>query len=204
MKTNVCAQAFSPYIDEARGIDVSDTMVDGYNKRAKEAGYSNEQMHAVRANLLSSVAADTRPATKLGDFDIAVISLALHHVDDPARMVAKLVEKLQPGGVLAVIDLANQDTEGHGHGHGHGHHDHQHADLSTHPTAKTIHHEHKRFKQDFMAKIFEEAGCSASSFRYVEFGEPFLVPESVTKVEGGRKERIFLAAAKKEERAGAS
>ena len=164
-------------------------MVDGYNKRAKEAGYSEEQMHAVRGNLLSSVAADTTAANKLGDFDIAVISLALHHVDDPGRMVAKMVEKLQPGGVLAVVDLANQDAEGH----------HQHADLSSHPTAKTIHHEHRRFKQDFMAKIFTEAGCSASSFRYAEFAEPFLVPESVTKVEGGRKERLFLASAKKEE-----
>jgi len=176
-------------------------MVDGYNNHAKESGYSPEQMIAVKGDFLGDDSFDNW-SDDLRNFDVAVISMALHHVDNPGKMLKRLLERLKPGGVLMVIDRAARKEGGqegaHNHGH-HHHHHHQHeVDLNAHPTGKTIHPEHQAFAPEFLQKIFDSAGCSSATFRYVEHSEDFVVPESVSGVQGGLKGKLFLASAKKQ------
>ena len=43
------------------------------------------------------------------DFDLAVISMALHHVKDPIDMLRRLKERLRPGGMLVVVEFLGKE-----------------------------------------------------------------------------------------------
>ena len=93
-----------PYASEIRGVDVSDGMVERFNKQAREMGLSRAQMYAVRGNLLESSAKGPLGEQDFYGFDLAIMSMGLHHVDDPTAMVKLLVDRLKPGGTLVIID----------------------------------------------------------------------------------------------------
>ena len=77
-------------------------MVAQYNAAAQSHGLSPDRMRAVQGDLLAGSGPLDDP--DLSDFDVAVISMALHHVEDPEMMVKKLAERLRPGGSLVVVD----------------------------------------------------------------------------------------------------
>lgn len=41
---------------------------------------------------------------ELSGFDVVVVCMALHHVTDAGRLLARLKECLKPGGVCVVVD----------------------------------------------------------------------------------------------------
>ncbi len=83
--------------EAATGIDLSRDMLAAARARLGSAG-------------LGHVALRQADATRLpfadGSFDLVTLSMLLHHVDDPAAVIAEAARVLAPGGTLALIDLA--------------------------------------------------------------------------------------------------
>ena len=66
-------------------------------------GEQHDRMHAIEGDL-------SNPSSTLNDphwfnFDVAIMSLALHHVSDPVDMLSKLKERLRKGGTLVVVEF---------------------------------------------------------------------------------------------------
>lgn len=93
-------------------------------------------------------------------WDVGVVAMVMHHVDDVAGFMEGLVGVLEVGGWVVVIEILfpkegkewSGDEQGHGHGHGHGQHhgevqahrrDHDHA-----PAPETTGHSHAASIQD--------------------------------------------------------
>ena len=153
-----------PYATEIRGIDVSEGMVDKFTAEAREAGMSEAQMSAVRGDLLA-LAGGALESREFFDFELAVMSMALHHVDNPEAMIAKLVERLKPGGNVVIIDRIPSDrTPSHSHGdhvHGHAHGDGK-QEHRQHASSHTISFD--GFSKEQMDAMFLKAGCSNSDY----------------------------------------
>ena len=86
-------------------------MVQLYNDTARLQGYSKDRMHAIRGDLLapSDDFSNSLKTFEFSDFDIIVMSMALHHVASPQLMLTKLAALLKPGGSLLIIDWAHPD-----------------------------------------------------------------------------------------------
>lgn len=137
-------------MDEVRGIDVSEGQVTTYNERAKELSESSHQkIHGVKGDLTD---ADCSAIAGPGyhNFDLAVMSMALHHVSDPLAMLKALVQRLKPGGRVVIIDWSIADT---------GSDEVRPQYSSQFPVA------YSGFSERQMARLFEEAGCTSSDYR---------------------------------------
>ncbi|EPE10583.1 methyltransferase type 11 [Ophiostoma piceae UAMH 11346] len=186
----ILSRALAPYAAHLRGVDISSTMVKLYNEAAAEAGLSPERMQAVEADLISGGAPALSEAAAKPEydmFDLAFISLALHHVEDPAAVLRGMATRVAPGGKVLVIDWKTPTDEemaeyekkkaaavaagervggdGHGHIHNHGHdHDHAHSHEGTAKSAlKTV--VHHGFTIEQMHDIFSKAGLVNSEVR---------------------------------------
>ncbi|PNP38732.1 hypothetical protein TGAMA5MH_09349 [Trichoderma gamsii] len=103
--------------DIIRGIDISETSVASYNEMAQQSGTPFEQMHAVHGSIPLPLENTLLATEEYFNFDLIVISMALHHIEDQAGVLSGLYERLRSGGVLVVIDLA-PDAYSHNHAHG--------------------------------------------------------------------------------------
>lgn len=114
--------------DIIRGIDISETSVVSYNEMAQQSGISVGQMHAVQGSIPSLLENTLLATEEFFDFDLIVISMALHHIEDQVGVLSGLCERLRSGGVFVVIDLA-PDRHSHNHDQacGCGDHDNYHA-----------------------------------------------------------------------------
>lgn len=164
-----------PYVTSIRGIDVSERMVEKYNADAREAGMSEERIYAVRGDLMDPSAGPLEGPDYF-DFDLIMMSLALHHIDDPKKMIAKLVERLKPGGRMVVIDWL---PSGEASTHDHGKHSHKHSSSQGAHSGEAHHEGHKPdaaahtisfdgFSKEQMQSMFKEAGCDSSDFVLAE------------------------------------
>ncbi|RDW65659.1 class I SAM-dependent methyltransferase [Aspergillus mulundensis] len=101
------SKALAPYTTRSIGLDLSANMVNEYNKTAREMGYGAERMQAHRWDLLSDSTASSAPSDFLAQesYDIVATAMALHHVADPAKLLSRLSELLNPGGVCVVVDM---------------------------------------------------------------------------------------------------
>lgn len=79
-------------------------MVDLYNAEAQKAGLTPERMHAAEGDLVHG----SSDAVFQDRYDLVVMSLALHHVDDPEDVISKLAACLRPGGVLVILDWVKE------------------------------------------------------------------------------------------------
>lgn len=163
-------------------------MVEAYNDGARMQGLPEQQMHAVQGDLM--VPPEKIPkALKREDlygFDVIVMSMALHHVEDPQLMTMNLVERLRDGGSILIIDWApaagkEQETHHH-HEHGGGHQQEMHSVKHTMSRAG--------FDEEEMVKILKQAGCSEAD--YVFHPELSKLPSQF----GGEKQ-LFFARGKK-------
>lgn len=211
---------------ELRCIDASPAMAAEYNRTAARAGVPAARMRAVVGDLLGGGGTD-EAETQKGDagagapeedfaapewtgFDLIAMSMALHHVHDPARMVAVLAARLAPGGTLVLVDFVAAEESGcrplgghggeHGHGHGHGH-DHgpgpaqeeeeeenpPHQQRKPHPSDGTISRHGFR-----TAEV--RAYCAAAGLADVEFRLPARTP--LPEAMGG-EQQLFVARARR-------
>ncbi|KND93452.1 putative methyltransferase [Tolypocladium ophioglossoides CBS 100239] len=168
-------QALSPFIPSIRGIDISSGMVSQYNLLAEKVGYSREHMHAVHGDFLDAKATPSPEVTSLDfhDFDLVVMSLALHHVDDTDEMIRKLADRLADGGVLVIVDWMDGSESGC-----------QIPPLKDMPVKHTV--SRMGFKEADLKQSFEKAGLGDWGWKW--FASQSAVPEEL-----GGKQQAFLA-----------
>lgn len=91
-------------------VDREPSMIEAARRRLAE--FPNTE---VREGELESLPIDD------GELDAAVISLVLHHLEDPCAAVREGIRVLRPGGVLLVIDMVRHDREAYVAAMGHRH-----------------------------------------------------------------------------------
>ncbi|KAJ7700863.1 S-adenosyl-L-methionine-dependent methyltransferase [Mycena rosella] len=102
--TGIVSRRLAAHCKTLVGVDISQGMVDQFNKGVQSHGISSEQMRAVRAELKGE--AGELEGTK---FDIVLCSLAYHHFGDIAATTRLLAFFLKPGGTLIVVDFPTMD-----------------------------------------------------------------------------------------------
>ncbi|KAF9773202.1 hypothetical protein IL306_009025 [Fusarium sp. DS 682] len=143
------ARVLAQHTSEAIGIDLSEEMVGVYNAQAQSQGSSRQ---AYQGNLADPK--DPSPAafadSKFFSFDVAGVGLGFHHFDKPDLASKKLAERLNPGGVLFIIDFVAHKI-----------------DPKDAALRGITHH---GFTEDEIKEMFEDAGLT--EFAYKELPEP--------------------------------
>lgn len=83
------------------GADTSSGMLEVFNQKFAD----NERVN--------SMLIDLETQTIHEKFDLILSSMAFHHLKNPAAMIERLKNNLLPGGVIAVIDLDQEDGSFH-------------------------------------------------------------------------------------------
>ena len=96
--TGQFAALVAPYVARVVAVDASAEML--VAARARLAATPNVE---VRRGTLEALPIDD------GQLDVAVAALVLHHVPDPARVVAEATRVLAPGGRLMIVDMLPHD-----------------------------------------------------------------------------------------------
>ncbi|BAK70740.1 class I SAM-dependent methyltransferase [Aliarcobacter butzleri] len=125
--------------NEVLGLDNSIGMVEEFNKKVKEKNLSN--IKAKKHNILE----EDLPKNS---FDLIVISMSLHHIEDINMFFKKSFEALKNGGYICVNDLDKEDGSFHA----------KHNNEGVY---------HFGFSKDELVKTAKKIGFSDSSFDIV-------------------------------------
>jgi SAM-dependent methyltransferase len=177
-------QALAPFLTKVIGIDLSDNMIDEFNRHAAAVGVS-DKVTGYKADLLGDSVAAEFSGPEFTDFDVVTVSMALHHFENPGQALERLASRVKKGGVCLIIDFVPHAPYEHGHGSGHGHEGHDVGDASA--TVKT-----HGFSPEDMQKLFQGAGLSAR-FDYEVLPEPFVF----TKDDKTMSKTAFIARAQR-------
>lgn len=151
-------------------MDISSGMVTEYNNEASKAGFTPSQMHATQGDIVSTSANSETP------YDLIIMSLALHHIEDPEDIITKLAQHLKPGtGVLVIADWIHPDESGCGDWS-------KQAAEGDNPAKHTV--SRAGFKEGEMKKAFNEASLEVWTWK------PF---EETSVIPGAPNQRAFLA-----------
>ncbi len=91
-------------------IDISEETVSGVRALAKKRGVSN----------IKALCADMRKIPLPSkSADLVLMSQVLHHAPSPGEALSEAVRLLKPGGILALLDLAEHQEESLRESHGH-------------------------------------------------------------------------------------
>jgi len=103
--TGLVTLRLQPLVRSITGMDSSRGMLEVLESKIHDQGLVN-----VRTRFL-----DLEQGEKVdGRYDLIVSSMTLHHVPDPAALIAQLSAALLPLGTLAVADLDAEDGSFHG------------------------------------------------------------------------------------------
>ena len=116
--TGEIAAEIAPFVGRVVAMDREPAMLEAARRRLR--GVANVE---VRRGDLANLPADT------GEFDAAVLSLVLHHVREPAAILAEARRVLVKGGVLLLIDMVRHDRAEYRTTMGHEHLGFSEADL---------------------------------------------------------------------------
>ncbi len=98
--TGQTTAALAPFVGRVIAVDESSPMLAAARKRLD--GQPNVEL---RSGRLEDLPIDD------GELDAAVLSLVLHFVVDPARILAEAARVLKPGGRLLVVDMLPHERE---------------------------------------------------------------------------------------------
>lgn len=183
-------------------------MVQAYNEQAQSGDIPEAAMHAVQGDMLASPVNNaqhgSQPFTDEGwfGFDIAVMSMALHHVASPEDAIETLASRLNDGGTIVIIDWLLSSIVFHGsdlhprfgpgdygeHSHHHGH-THRHAHNVVAGSEHTI--TRAGFGKEEMEMMFRDAGCDDIGF--VEFREATRLGDG----DGAVMQKLFMVKGRK-------
>ncbi|KAJ5679752.1 hypothetical protein N7462_007996 [Penicillium macrosclerotiorum] len=161
------SMTLAPFMTKIVGLDVSDKMIDEFNQNAGAMGLS-DKMVGHKADILAETAPAEFSGPDFHDFDLVVVSMALHHFEHPDLALQRLTARLKKGGALMVIDLVASSGHGDGHGHSHGHNDHTHDFGEARHTVKT-----HGFSRNDMQQLFQNAGLT-EKFDFEVIPEPLV------------------------------
>ena len=108
------SRLLSPHVERVIAVDQSEAMINA--ARARLSGLPN----------VDFVASDLESLTQMGPWkaDAAVLSLVVHHIDEPSSVLkeaARILRSDRGGGVLVVIDMVAHDREEYRRMMGHRH-----------------------------------------------------------------------------------
>ena len=86
------------------GMDYSIGMVEKFNEKAKELGFTN--ISAIQHNI-------NEQDLPQNEFDLIAISMTLHHIKDTEMFIQKAKSSLKNGGYLCINDLVSEDGTFH-------------------------------------------------------------------------------------------
>ncbi|MCG3658544.1 class I SAM-dependent methyltransferase [Aliarcobacter butzleri] len=125
--------------NEVLGLDNSYGMIEEFNKKVKEKNLSN--IKAKKHNILE----EDLPKNS---FDLIVISMSLHHIEDIDMFFKKSFEALKNGGYICINDLDKEDGSFHA----------KHNNEGVY---------HFGFREDELVETAKKIGFSDSSFDIV-------------------------------------
>lgn len=99
--TGLLGQQFVHDNSSLLGIDTSEGMLQVFNQKFKDNEKVQSKLLDLETNSISE------------KFDLILSSMAFHHLKNPEQMIKKLKNNLLSGGVLAVIDLDQEDGSFH-------------------------------------------------------------------------------------------
>ena len=102
--TGLLAFSISDEAKRVTGMDNSAGMVEVFNQKAQDFGFTNIQ--AVQHNI------DNEELPQ-NTFDIIVTSMTLHHIQNPNDFFIKCKKALKPNGYLCISDLDEEDGTFH-------------------------------------------------------------------------------------------
>ncbi|KAJ5156317.1 hypothetical protein N7492_009120 [Penicillium capsulatum] len=160
------SMALAPFLTNVVGVDVSENMVDEFNRNAAVMGLS-DKVTGHKADLLAESVSTDFSGPTFSNFDLLTVSMALHHFEHPDRALQQLTKRLKSNGVCFIIDLVPEEGH-HGHSHHHGHGEHEHPFGEAAKTVKT-----HGFSREDMQRLFEGVGLNVQ-FEYEIVSEPFV------------------------------
>ncbi|KAK9349891.1 S-adenosyl-L-methionine-dependent methyltransferase [Lipomyces doorenjongii] len=171
--TGVISRALAPHVTELIGVDISEEMVAKYNANADALGPGGAKMSALLGNLTDR---DNPPADQFADpryfnFDLIVVGMALHHMDDPTYALTRLGARLKNRGVLFVIDNQSRHHP-HDEDSGHSGYDEDYHKLAGADAMKTV--RHAGFTKETVNQMFAAAGVDGN-FDHALLEEPIVI-----------------------------
>ncbi|KAK0487757.1 S-adenosyl-L-methionine-dependent methyltransferase [Armillaria novae-zelandiae] len=142
--TGLLETTLIPHCKSIQGVDISQGMVDQYNKRAETLG---------AAFKMSAIAYELKglPEELEGrKFDVVLCTMAYHHFESTNEITRILTYFLKPGGVLLVTDGVSLDTV---------------PNIQENYEAIVPHK--MGFTEDDMRKVFEGAGLESFSLNII-------------------------------------
>jgi 2-polyprenyl-3-methyl-5-hydroxy-6-metoxy-1,4-benzoquinol methylase len=91
------------YVASITGADSSQGMLAVLEEKVRERGVAN----------VDTAFIDLERQGFDRSYDLIVSSMTMHHVEDVAALIASLVQRLNPGGWLAIADLETEDGSFH-------------------------------------------------------------------------------------------
>ncbi len=111
--TGLVTLALTAMSREVVAADTSSGMLDQLDKKLADAGIDN-----VIPLQISEDPDENLP----GGFDLVVSSMTMHHIEDVASQIVKFRQTLNPGGMLCIADLDEEDGTFHDTPEGIRHH----------------------------------------------------------------------------------
>jgi len=108
--TGNAAEFLAPHVRKIIAVDREPAMLEAARKRL--SGFRNVEFK--RGELHALPLEDE-------SINIALVMLVLHHIADPAAVVAEIGRVLAPGGTLLIVDMTAHDRESYRHTMGHVH-----------------------------------------------------------------------------------
>ena len=99
--TGLISSHVAPLVNKIVAVDISEAMLDKLIAKPELQG----KVEAVCQNIL-----DKPLATR---FDLIMSAMAMHHVEDTAKLIQTFSEHLTPGATLALADLDKEDGSFH-------------------------------------------------------------------------------------------
>lgn len=96
--TGQVAESLAPFVRQVIAVDDSSAMLAAARKRL--SGLHNVEVRS--GDLAALPVAD-------GELDAAVLFLVLHHIGEPAQVLAEVARVLRPGGRLLLVDMTPHD-----------------------------------------------------------------------------------------------
>ncbi|KAI5846151.1 S-adenosyl-L-methionine-dependent methyltransferase [Tricharina praecox] len=111
--TGSVSRLLLPHVASLVGADVSSGAVGEFNFAARNQGLEEGEMRAVVADLVTG---EGDVVAVGGEYDVALCSLALHHMPDPLAATKAIARVLKHGGVFVCVDFRQHEKIAEGWG----------------------------------------------------------------------------------------